>query len=102
LEEICFSTAIRRERDSTLDRRATNMSHRNRSRNIDYARAAKLGFLFGVALFVVGMVGEIAGHALLPSLPESVYGLLFSMEILGVLVGFFTPITFGAILPLTE
>lgn len=78
------------------------MSIRSRNRDLDYPMLAKSGFLLGVALFAVGAVGEIAGHAFLSSAPSVVYQLLFGMEILGILVGFFAPAIFGFVLPLTE
>lgn len=78
------------------------MSHRTRSRNLDYPRLAKTGFLLGAALFAVGAVGGIVGHAFLSSVPSVLYRLLFGMEILGVLVGFFAPAIFGVVMPLTE
>jgi hypothetical protein len=78
------------------------MSHQRRSRNFDYARIAKTGFLAGVALFALGVVGELAGHAVLSSMPAAVEQALLGMEILGVAVGFVVPIVFGAVLPLVE
>jgi hypothetical protein len=78
------------------------MSHSRRSRNMDYARIAKAGFVGGLALFVIGVVGELAGHAVLASMPPTAEQGLFAMEVLGVLVGFFVPVVFGAVLPLTE
>ena len=78
------------------------MSHSRRSRNMDYARTAKAGFVGGLALFVIGVVGELAGHAVLASMPPTAEQGLFAVEVLGVLVGFFVPVVFGTILPLTE
>ena len=73
-----------------------------RSSSLDYARIAKTGFLAGVGLFAVGVIGEFAGHSLVSSLPETVGSVLFAMEVLGVVIGFFAPIVFGAVLPLAE
>lgn len=78
------------------------MSHGRRSRNVDHAKIAKTGFIAGLALFAVGVVGELAGHALLASMPPTADQALFAMEVLGVLVGFLIPIVFGAVLPLVE
>lgn len=78
------------------------MSHQRRSRDFDYARIAKTGFLAGIALFAVGVVGELAGHALIASMPPSAEQALFALEVIGVAVGFLIPIVFGAVLPLTE
>jgi hypothetical protein len=72
------------------------MSHSRRSRNMDYARIAKAGFAGGLALFVIGVVGELAGHAVLASMPPTAEEGLFAM------VGFFVPVVFGAVLPPTK
>ncbi|WP_178918282.1 hypothetical protein [Natronomonas gomsonensis] len=78
------------------------MSHRTGGRSLDYARLAKLGFLFGVGLFAVGAIGEIGGHAFLSTVPSTLETVFFGMETLGVVVGLVTPIVFGAVLPLIE
>ena len=72
------------------------------SNSLDHARIAKTGFLVGVGLFAAGAVGEFAGHSLVSSLPETVGSALLAMEVLGVVIGFFAPIVFGAVLPLAE
>ena len=77
------------------------MSSRQSS-NLDYAKIAKTGFLAGVGLFAVGVIGELAGHSLASSLPETIESALLTAEILGVVVAFFIPIVFGAVLPLME
>lgn len=76
------------------------MSYQSRG-NLDYAAIAKKGFLLGVALFALGAVGEILGHAYLalPSVAEQVF---FGMEVSGIAIGFLVPVVFGAVLPLTE
>lgn len=78
------------------------MSHARGTRNVDHAKIAKTGFVAGIALFAVGVVGELAGHALLASMPPTADQAFFAMEVLGVLVGFLVPIIFGAVLPLIE
>ena len=78
------------------------MVSRQNSRSLNYAKTAKTGFLVGVGLFAAGAVGEFAGHSLVSSLPETVGSALFAMEVLGVVIGFFAPIVFGAVLPLAE
>jgi len=78
------------------------MSHGRRSESFDHARIAKTGFLVGLGLFVVGVVGELAGHAVGGPVPAAAEQLLLGMEIAGVAVGFFVPVVFGAILPLME
>lgn len=78
------------------------MSHRTRSRSFDYAAIAKKGFLLGVALFALGSVGEVVGHAYLGSMPTSVERLFLGLEVTGVLLGLLVPIVFGAVLPLIE
>ena len=68
----------------------------------DYSRFAKGGFLLGLALFLVGGVGELALSATGGPVSEIVATLLFDMEVLGVAVGLFAPLTFGIVLPLVE
>jgi hypothetical protein len=77
------------------------VSYQSRGRNLDYADIAKKGFLFGVVLFALGAVGEVAGHAFL-GLPSIADQLFFGMEVTGILVGLLVPIVFGAVLPLVE
>ena len=73
-----------------------------RTRSIDHARYAKLGFLLGLSLFVIGGGGEIVGHAVYGTLPAWEATLLFDLEVIGLLVGFFSPLVFGVALPLIE
>ena len=73
-----------------------------RSSSFNHAKIAKTGFLVGFGLFAAGAVGEFAGHSLVSSLPETVGSALLAMEVLGVVIGFFAPIVFGAVLPLAE
>lgn len=70
--------------------------------NLDYGRLAKTGFFLGLGLFVVGSGGEFIGHAFFEPLPTWETALLFDFEILGILIGFFSPFLFGVALPLTE
>ena len=72
------------------------------TRSIDHARLAKLGFLFGLGLFALGGAGEIVGHSVLGGLPAWEDSLLFDVEVVGLLVGFFSPFVFGIALPLLE
>ena len=73
-----------------------------RSNSLDYAKIAKTGFLAGVGLSVAGAIGEFAGHSLVSSLSETIESALLTAEIIGVVVAFFVPIVFGAVLPLVE
>lgn len=70
--------------------------------NLDYQRYAKGGFLLGLALFVVGVLGRMVGSAFLGPLPSWEQTLLFDMEVVGLLLGFFAPLVFGIALPLVE
>lgn len=72
-----------------------------RDTNVQYADVAKKGFLVGLALFAVGAVGEVAGHAYV-AIPAMAEGLFFGMEVVGVVLALFVPIVFGAVLPLLE
>lgn len=76
------------------------MSYQSRG-NLDYADAAKKGFLLGVALFALGAVGEMLGHGFL-AVPSIADQLFFGMEVTGVVVSLLAPMVFGAILPLIE
>ena len=73
-----------------------------RTRSLDHARLAKLGFLLGLSLFLVGAGGELLGHALYGSLPAGEAALLFDVEAVGLVVGFASPFVFGIALPLLE
>lgn len=70
--------------------------------DLNYALLAKGGFLLGLGLFIVGAGGELVGHAVFGSLPAREETLLFDLEVLGLVIGFFSPILFGIFLPLTE
>ena len=71
-------------------------------RNMDHATLAKRGFLLGVSLFALGALGELAGPALVGPLPGWGNMLLTDMEALGILLGLFSPLVFGIVLPLIE
>ena len=62
---------------------------------MDYARIAKTGFAGGLALLVIGVVGELAGHAVPTSMSPTAEQGLVAMEDLGVLVDFSVPVVFG-------
>lgn len=70
--------------------------------SLDYATLAKRGFLLGLTLFLTGAAGGIVGPAVFGPLPAVGMQLLFDAELLGLLVGFFSPLVFGVLLPLTE
>ena len=72
------------------------------SSSTNYARRAKQGLLIGAALFAIGAIGEIAGHAVLGGMPGWTETLLLDAEILGVVVGLFSPLVFGVALPLID
>jgi hypothetical protein len=69
---------------------------------LDYPRLTKTSFAFGVALFAFGIIGHVAGNALYGTLPGWESVILTDMEMLGVIIAFFSPIVFGILLPLTE
>ena len=68
----------------------------------DYARNAKLGFLAGLALWMLGVLGGMVGPAVFGPLPAWETMLLTDAEVLGVLVGLLSPLVFGVVLPLVE
>jgi hypothetical protein len=69
---------------------------------MDYASVTKRGFLLGLALFAIGVGGELLGRALLGGLPGWGSMLLVDMEALGILLCLLVPFVFGILLPLTE
>lgn len=71
-------------------------------RDMDYGTLAKRGFLLGMALFVVGLVGQLAVSASGMRLPAWERTLLFDAEVLGVVIALLSPFVFGVVLPLTE
>lgn len=68
----------------------------------DYSRYAKGAFLLGLALFAIGGVGELVLAAGAQPVPAIASMVLFDMEVLGVAIGLFGPLTFGIVLPLVE
>lgn len=70
--------------------------------DLDYPRLAKGGFLLGLGLLLVGAIGGAVAHAYLEPLPPWEATLLFDIEVIGLLIGFFSPFIFGIFLPLTE
>jgi hypothetical protein len=69
---------------------------------MNHAMLAKRGFLLGVGLFALGVVGELAAATVLGPLPSWGNVLLTNMEGLGILLGLFSPLVFGIVLPLIE
>lgn len=70
--------------------------------DLNYTFHAKAWFLFGLGLFILGAGSEFIGHAYFAPLPAWEETLFFDMEVIGLLVGFFSPFVFGIFLPLTE
>lgn len=81
-----------------------NRVRRNMGRygELDYPRLAKTGFLLGLGLLLVGALGGAIAHAYFEPLPNWEGTLLFDVEVVGLLIGFFSPFVFGIFLPLTE
>lgn len=70
--------------------------------DVDSTRLTTRGFFAGLALFLVGAVGELVGHAVLDRLPGWESALLFDAEVLGIGVAFLTVFAFGIAVPLIE
>ena len=70
--------------------------------DLDYERLTKAGFLLGLGLLVIGAAGEIVGHAYFGPIPSWEASLFFDLEVIGIVIGFFSPFVFGILLPLTE
>jgi hypothetical protein len=61
---------------------------------------AKGGFFLGLALVVLGAVGELATTAGVLPVAARTRALFFDMEVLGVVLFLFSPIVFAIVLPL--
>lgn len=70
--------------------------------NIDYPTVTKRVFFAGVALFVIGALGELVGHAYFAPMPAWEETLLFDAEVLGILLALVGTFVVGILLPLTE
>jgi hypothetical protein len=70
--------------------------------NIDYPTVTKRAFFVGVALFILGFIGEAAGQAYFGPLPGWEETLLLTFETLGIFIALLAPLVFGIVLPLTE
>jgi hydrogenase/urease accessory protein HupE len=70
--------------------------------DLDYPTLTKRTFFLGVALFLIGAVGELGLHAAGVSVPQWERTLLFDMEIVGIVIALLSPFVFGILLPLTE
>jgi len=70
--------------------------------DLDYPKLTKRGFLFGLAMLLVGAAGEAFLPVLVGPLPPWEDALLLDLEILGLVVAVLSPIVFGFALPLTE
>ena len=70
--------------------------------NLDYPKLTKRGFGLGLALLVIGVLGEAALPALVGPLPGWEEMLFFDLEVIGVLLILLSPFVFGIFLPLTE
>lgn len=68
----------------------------------DWAKLSKNGFLVGLGMFLVGMVGGILGPAIFGSLPDWEVTLFFDMEVLGIVLGIISVLGFGILMPLME
>jgi hypothetical protein len=69
---------------------------------MDYPKLARRGLAVGVGLLLLGILGEVVGGALFGPLPSWEHTLFMDMSALGILIGLFSPILFGVVLPLTE
>ncbi|MGM0605145.1 MAG: hypothetical protein ACQETB_05680 [Halobacteriota archaeon] len=68
----------------------------------DYPALAKRGVMFGVALFVIGALGEIGSRGVYGDLPGWGDALLLSFEVGGILAVLISVFVFGIALPLVE
>jgi len=68
----------------------------------DYEKLAKSGFLFGAGLFVFGVLGGVVAPAFVGSLSGWEQTLFLYAEIVGTVIGLFSPILFGIVFPLVS
>lgn len=73
-----------------------------RYRRLDYSQYARGGFAFGVAVFVLGILGHALGPTLFGSLPAWELALFTLMEVAGIVLALCSPIVFAVVLPLIE
>jgi hypothetical protein len=71
-------------------------------RDLDYAFLAKTGFLVGLGMFIIGAGGEFLTNTYLAPVPAWEDSLLFAIEAVGLIIGFFSPFVFGIFLPLID
>lgn len=70
--------------------------------DLNYQKLTKRSVLFGLSLFLIGALGEMAIHSAGLQVPGWEEALLFDAEVLGVIVTLLSPFIFGIFLPLTE
>lgn len=70
--------------------------------NVNYPRLTKRAFLFGLSLFLVGVLGEFVIHTGGFAVPAWENALLLDAEMAGVVIMLLSPFVFGIALPLTE
>ncbi|MFB6135412.1 MAG: hypothetical protein ABEJ04_01510 [Halobacteriaceae archaeon] len=71
-------------------------------RHLDYPDLAKLGFVAGAGLLVLGAVGQLLSPTLLGHVPSLFATLFTDFEAVGILVAVFSVFGFGIVLPLVE
>lgn len=69
---------------------------------LDYTAYAKRGFVLGIALLLLGVLGSAVGPSAVGELPGWERALFFDLMWLGILLGMFSVFGFGIVLPLTE
>ncbi|ERH02946.1 MAG: hypothetical protein J07HN6_00264 [Halonotius sp. J07HN6] len=70
--------------------------------DLDYPTLTKRAFALGVALFLIGALGELTVSTGGLSVPQWGQTLLFDLELIGIAVALISPFVFGILLPLTE
>lgn len=104
---VCEVTSIGIPETAALDHETFLVVSRSRHSmgrygNLDYPTLTRRSFLLGVSLLLVGLLGETLLPVVAGPLPAWEHTLFFDLEVLGILVGLFAPLTFGVVLPLTE
>ncbi len=73
-----------------------------RTKSIDYPTWTKRSFLFGLGLFLTGLLADLLVSTYFGPVPAWEHTLFVDLEFLGIFVALLAPIVFGIVMPLIE